>query len=89
MNPTKPSRKLLAASRSSSGAYPADAFRTSVRARVNEWEIVAKGDVVKVGDTTPPIIGQVVFHASVSLDGTVEVVSLISEYEVVAELPRC
>jgi hypothetical protein len=83
-----PSKKLMAALQAHIADLPAECFKTSLRARCNKFEIVSKGDVVMIGHGTPPILGEVLLHAAVSVGVTSEVVTLVSESHVTATSKR-
>ena len=46
------------------------------------------GDVVTIGNATPPLIGQVVMHISVRVGVAVEFVSMIEQCEIQSESKR-
>ena len=89
-NGRKPSKTLYAAITHLIGAFPVDALRVAKTARVNKYEKVSVGDVVRVCSTsTPVVIGQVAFHISVSDGDDIEHVTILHDFNVLSEEVRC
>ena len=83
-----PSRRMLPVIQRALGPFPKDQLQVARTARVNEFERVSVGDVVTIGNATPPLIGQVVMHISVRVGVAVEFVSMIEQCEIQSESKR-
>ena len=52
------------------------------------FEKVSVGDVVTIGNSTPPLIGQVVMHVSVGVGVATDYISVVEQCEIKSESKR-
>ena len=76
--------KMLALLQQELGLYPADSFATAVCARINEWEHCCKNDVVMLKGDGQAIVGQVAWHASVTIANEVHTLSCLTQWDAIS-----
>ena len=83
VDPYTPSNKLLEWLRIELRAGPADEIRVASKARINEWEICSRKDVVRVKGE-PDFVGSILMLASISHPGQQSVFAGIKRWTMIS-----
>ena len=84
-----PSKKLHASLAPIIGDFPRDAVNVSRCARVSRYEKATVRDIVSVGTAEPPILGEIMFHVSVTSGGTTQCASVLRELSIESAHAGC